>query len=438
MVQSKVNSKRILGIHILLALLSPLISLFLLLKSGNSRIIVPAGTILMMFLGSAYIYNAGSDGASHLETIERYYVNMEIWEFISVFFELISLNNTNAPSGISDPYLHFLGFLSGSVFGTPELLHVFAAFFYGIIYFSIIRILFQRIDWPKGISLIATLFLIFLTYRGITGLNSIRWWTAMWLLVYGLLAYWNYGKRKFLLLALLSIYIHFSFIAFVIPSFAAIWLFKKPKVIFVIWIVSFFLGASYQLIEPYVPALNVIEQKERYTLNEEEMEKTKALRADAPKKSKRFYASLGETSFRDYSIPFMIVFLFWIRNKMGGNKSAISDQMFAAGVLLYSFGNVMEFSPSLHGRAKAGAAVLILIAGLLSLSELYANNIKLYKSFQARLVMSVFCLSTIPVVLFHLSYALNMLSAFTIVFPAASWFLGGNDFSIRDLLVVVF
>lgn len=414
-------------------------SLLAVLRQADSRLIVPVGTFIMSVLGSVYVYVPGSDGETHRNVVESAYLNMGFTDFLTTFFQLFIFNIDNAPAGISDPYLHLLGFMSGSVFGVPVLLHVFAAAVYGLIYFNILKILFQRISFPKGLSLIIVLFSIFFIYRGITGFNAIRWWTALWLMLYGLLAYWHYGRKKFLIFALLAVYIHFSFIAYIFPLFISIRLYHRPKLIMVIWLTSFFLGASYNLIKPYLPGLEIIQKKEQYTLNEEQLRRSAEARANAPIKNKRFYTAIGELSFRDYSIPFLIVvvFLLFLRKINGSNKTLIY-QLFAAGVLLYAFGNIMEFSLSVSGRAKAGAAPFIMLAALLGLSSLRSNNLLVYSSLKMRTTMNIFFLSSIPVILYHLSYALNMLSAFTVILPVSSWFLGDDDFSVRDVLAMFF
>lgn len=426
-----------IGSYFLLTLISPIITLYAVLKSRNDQLIVPVGTFIMTLLGSVYVYLPGSDGETHRNTVSSEYLDMSFLEFMQAFFELLILNSSNAPRGINDPYLHTIAFLSGSIFGAPELLHVFAAFVYGLIYFSILRILFQRMTWPKGVSMIAVLFVVFFIYRGITGFNAIRWWTALWLMLYGFLAYWHYGKLKFLGVAALSILIHFSFIAFFVPALGAIWLHRRPEILFIIWIGSFFFGASYQLIKPYIPKLEVIERKEQYTLNEEKLQLSAKARANTPKKETRFYAAIGETSFADYSIPILIVLIFLINQGIIGENKKIIAQAFAAGVLLYSFGNIMEFSPSVHGRAQAGAAPFVLIAMLWTLSASFKYQKRIYESVLLRVTMSLFFISAIPVFLYHLSYAINMLSAFAISFPLASWLLAENDFSIRDFILML-
>lgn len=431
------NIKTVIVNYYLLAFLSPVISLITLLRSGHTKLVVPVGTFIMTILGSIYVYVPETDGETHRNTVVNYYLDMGIVEFLTAFLQLFFLNNESAPPGISDPYLHLLSFLSGSLFGVPELLHVFAAFVYGLIYFNILKILFERITLPKGISLIVLLFAVFLIYRGFSGLNSIRWWSGLWLMLYGFLGYWHYGRKKFIVFIFLALYIHFSFIAFVFPTLSAIWLYKKPKVIMLIWVGSFFIGTSYNLIKSYIPALNVIEQKERYTLDEEQLQRSAKGRLSLQPKNVRFYAAIGETSFQDYSIPLMIVFLYWIFKWISCSSRILIYQLFAAGVLLHAFGNLMEFSPTVSSRARAGSAPFIMLTGLLSLFSVYKNNLSVYQGFKIRAFMSLFFVSSLPVIIFHLSYILSIFSAFLIFLPGVSWVLGLDDLSIRDLLSIL-
>lgn len=428
------TAKNLIGNYILLTLVSPVLSVLYLVRNAGIRMLVPAGTILMVVLGSIYVYLPGSDGDSHRNTVESGYLDMGFLDFFTGFMNLLILNNENVPSGIDDPYLHVLSFLSGSIFGLPELIHVFAAIVYGFIYFNILKILFQRITLPRGVSLIVILLAIFFTYRGITGFNSIRWWTGFWLMFLGFLSYWHYGKSKYLFLSFLAVYVHYSFVAFLFPIVGSLWLFRRPKLVMAIWILSFFLGASYTLIKPYIPSFEVIQNKEQYTLDEEKIERTTAARSSTPVKSKRLYAELGEITFRDYSIPLLIIVLFGVLKQLSGPNRMLIYQLFSAGVLLYSFGNFMEFSPAINGRARSGAAPIIMLCAIISFSTMYENNSKLYQSFAIRIVMTLFFVSAIPVILFHLSYAINMLSAFVLIFPIASWLLGPEDLSLRELI----
>lgn len=391
----------------------------------------------MGVLGSIYIYLPSSDGNTHRGKVEQFYLGMHWPEFIKGLTGLITLNDSYAPPGITDPYLHIISFIAGAILGLPDLLHIISSFIYGLIYFSIIKIFYQRISWPQGITLIHISFFIFVIYRGFSGMNSIRWWTAFWLLLYGLMGFWHYGKKKYLLIALLSPYIHFSFIAFVVPTFAAIWLYRQSTLVIVIWLLSFGVAGNYQLIQSYIPDLEVINRKAQHTLNEEFLAASLAGRSGLPQKEKRFYTEYGQWSFNSISIPLLIVFLFLYRKYVSSADNDLASPLFAAGVLLYSFGNFFEFSPSVYGRSLAGSGPFILASSLLTLSQMSIVNFHPMKALKSKALLLLFYLSSIPMILFHLSYTLGIFSIYAVIIPFVSWFLGSEDISIIEFIKLI-
>ena len=388
------------------------------------------GTLFFGIVGSLYIYNSGTDGYTHMMNIENNYLNMDLRTFLIDLVNLLYYNTAN--TNTSDPYLHILSFLSGSLFQTPELLHVFSGLIYGAIYFRCLMFIIEDIKFKKAATFVVLLTSIFLIYRGITGLNSIRWWTAFWLMFLGVLGYAKTMNKKFFILTILSLYVHFSFLVFIIPAFFSYFLKNKIKLVFLIWIASFFMGYSYNMIQPYLPNIEVIQEKESYTLNTEIVEKSQAAR-DKRATSTNFYAEYGETLYRDFSILLLTGLMFYFIFKIHNQKNVFFNYVFTSGVLLYALGNIMEFSPAVSNRGKSGASVILLASAIILIINNY-NNIKISNPKFFKLGLNIFIISSIPMILFQVSYFLNMVSSFFIIFPFFSWFLGNDDFALKELL----
>jgi len=413
-----------LGQQILYTLLSPALGIYNLFKTRNEKLILWGGTFLMAILGSVYVYVKGGDGHTHMRHIEKEYMDMSVVDFFARMGDILTLN---VEQGVVDPYLHILSFISGSILGTPELLHFFAGAFYGAVYFTGVLFLLRNLDFKKASFVLGILLTVFFIYRSITGLNAVRWWTAMWMVFSGTLGFLSTRKKKYLLLALASILVHFSFIGLIIPIIAGYYIRNFRKLLLIIWIFSFFTVGSYDIIKPYVPDIGVFKSREAtLTINPSTQQ------IDSSDSNVRFYREYGETSFRDYSIPFLSVVLFFLFIRNGNSNWYWS--LFAMGVTLYTFANFMEFSPSVSGRAKSGGSVLILASAI----QILGSNVQFtYSKNDFRIIkflVTIFFLSCIPVILFQLSYIITMQSVFTLVLPVFSWFLGEADFSIREFL----
>jgi hypothetical protein len=111
--------------------------------------------------------------------------------------------------------------------------------------------------------------------------------------------------------------------------------------------------------------------------------------------------------------------------------------LLALGIGLYTFANLVAFSPSLQGRTKNIAALFILAAairGLLSIKQYAFSNRKmnwLNNGFR------LFLVSSVPMFFFQISYLLQNFSFFLVLFPQISWILGDDDYSIRAALGLI-
>lgn len=417
-----------LGNYLLLILISPVLGIYYLFKIRNERLLVYAGTFLMGLLGSVYVYVDGGDGHTHRKHITNVYLTMDIETFFARAWEVLLLQ---AQTGVVDIYLHILSFISGSIFGVPELLHVFAGLVYGFIYFTGVVFLIRGINYQYAAFAVISLLGIFFMYRGVTGLNSVRWWTALWFLFTGCMGYLSTKKRIFILVAFLSILVHFSFIGLIIPIVLG-WLLKKfRRTIFLLWFCSFFFAGSYAVIKPYFPDIGALNSREANLSFEPNTKKISQKSEDV-----RFYREWGETSFRNYSIVFLscIIFFFYLR----GSDDSWYWVLFGLGISLYTFGNLFEFSPAVSGRSKSGASVFILAGAIQFFGHLDRYLTLKSNRILLNYVVAVFVISAIPVILFHLSYIISMLSGFTLGFPVFSWLLGDEDLSIRDLIGIFF
>jgi hypothetical protein len=135
------NVKRKIGQQLLISTISPVFGLLLAFKSSSERFIVFSGTLFMGLVGSVFMYLPGSDGHTHLQAVERYYLDMSLGQFLADAGSLLLLQPVE---GSKDMYKHLLSFLAGGVFGIPELLHFFGGLILGYFYTKSVLIVLEE------------------------------------------------------------------------------------------------------------------------------------------------------------------------------------------------------------------------------------------------------------------------------------------------------
>ena len=128
-------------------------------------------------------------------------------------------------------------------------------------------------------------------------------------------------------------------------------------------------------------------------------------------------------------IGLSLLLLFFYNHKKADKKFIF---LMASGLGLMSFSNMVTFSPSLSGRVSTIATVYILAAAIQFLLTIKNYGLNVKKTSLVHRLLVIFLISSIPMVLFQMSYLIQMLSFFTLVLPPVSWFLGNADFSIRE------
>ncbi|AWG23043.1 hypothetical protein FFWV33_16690 [Flavobacterium faecale] len=421
------------GYLILLFLFSPILGLFKLLKLKNEKDITFFGTFFFGLVGSVFVYIVGTDGHSHLMKAKEFYLDMSLVEFFKKSYEILTFNSTE---GSTDIYLHCISFISASLLQTPELIHVFAGLVFGYFFTkSVLLILKNNLDIKKTYILVGFIILL-LIIRSIGALNSIRMWTGMWVLFYGTYSWATTKKRKYILVILFSVLVHFSYALILLPVTAAYILQKNKKILVALYIVSFFTTVGFSFVKAYIPQSDLIEKKQNtYAVDSDQDVKRyekNSINAKKESENSNFYKASGETNYLNYSIVGLSIILIFFYLKKESDRNLIF--LVAVGIGVYAFSNLVAFSPSLQGRTKMIAATFILAAAIHLQLTLKKYNLKIKSIKRLNTALLFFLISSIPMFLFQLSYILQSFSFFLLFLPQVSWLLGDGDYSIRGVI----
>lgn len=422
--------KNKIGQQILVSLISPVIGLYYASKSRNRKFIVFSGTLFMGLVGSSFMYTPGSDGSTHLEAVKRHYMDMSLVQFISDTASLLILQPVE---GSNDLYKHLLSYLAGGVFGIPELLHFFAGLVLGYFYTKSVLIVLEDKPKRKNTWLLLALIALFLIIRSVSSLNSIRMWTGMWVFFYGSYSYIKRGDIKYLWVVFLAALIHFSYLLYAIPLVLAVVLKRRKLLVAGLYIASFFVSVNFDAAYGLVQSTGLYENKMGNIVDQEELER-RAAQAEGRKKKVNFYKSIGPTVYSNYSIVFLSFVLLFLYLKKIKNVVHL-EFLIAGGLIILALANIStSFSPSVSGRGTTIAATFLTAAAIQVV--LLRDKLRFSGGLKKLINLSFagFFISAIPYLLFNISYAINSVSVFIMVFPFSSWFLGDTDLSIRDAI----
>lgn len=420
--------------HFLLFLISPVLALIYGIRTKQKVYIRWSIFVFVVIYGSTMHPSHLGDGATHFNIL----VSQPLDKSFSVFWEEIISILTLAPkSGTgTDPYIHILRYVLGTLFNAPRLLFVVVSIIFGYFYSGAIVKLLSYVQWNSNYNKFYFLFflVLFLLFQTPGDMQSVRQGTAVWVLIYAVISYQQTKKLKYILLVLFTPFIHAGFLALAVP-FLVVMLsgYRKPLVYFVIFMISVLAS---NLVNP-VAVNDFASQTEvgagkakAYTYDDERRE---AVEKGISKKAEnaRFYKTYQSSRIHFNVFTGLVIFMFLILRNRGFGE--IENALFSYGLAGASFANFLSFNFAIYARDWTMASVFILALLLIFLSKQNLNNIR-FSSLKVKLPLFILSVLLFPYVLFLLSANLDFTSFYTLFLPVTMWFNFDMGLSIRGFL----
>ena len=332
-----------------------------------------------------------------------------------------------------DLYKHLISYLAGGLFGVPELLHVFGGFVLGFFFTKSALLVLEDKKPGKWNYLLIGFVALFLLSRSITALNSLRMWTALWLFFFGAAAYVKKRKVKYLFVTLGAVFVHFSYLLYLLPLVGGYLLKGRRLILAGIYVLSFFTSIGFQQLSSAVESTGVAEgSTDVNILDEDDRIRKENQRSRAS--SSNFYKQYGATLYFGFTMVVLSFILLTIDTNYY-TKPKYLDFLISAGIVISSFSNLLQVtSPSAAGRGLMIASVF-LTAAIIQVLLKKENYLPL--SLRGQLMhigLYVAILSSFPYMLLQLSYIYNTVSVFIFIMPLFSSFFGFGDMSIADFI----
>ena len=378
----------------------------------------------------------GADGVRHLLLVYDHYVGMTFATFLSDVWNILTFQ-VASDNGIRDLYKHVVSYFVGGVLGQPQLFFTVIAFVYGYFFTGSLLEIFRHVKWRHlnyvVLGLAAMLFLV----KNIEGVNTVRTWTGLWVLVYACLRYYDTKKARYAFMMLLPPFIHFGYFAMVLPALAVFVLGNKPRayaVIFVLSSVTTFINPG--------DIVDVVSTTERgaaavagYYIEEQATFEDRV--ASARSVGGRWWNSIRFLGVQKWALN-VLVYTLLAAGIYFSLMSYRQKSLFSVGLLTLAFSNATWFFFAVSNRSWLIGCVFILASFIMARTDpntgpRLIKQVPPYYKWGVNFSLLLF----FPFFLYNLSTILDYPSVFMFVAPFVVWLEPEMNMSIKYVLQVL-
>lgn len=376
-------------------------------------------TVYGSTIGIAYDpLGQGPDGVRHLLRMYTHYLDLEFFDFSRELFEILLFQRGTSPH--ADVYAHVLSYLVGGVMGMPTLFFPVVAFVYGYFFSgSLIRI-FRGLRGAQLPVLVLFIFFNFFLMKNLEGVNTVRTWTGLWVLVYACLHYHETGKSRYLILMAAPPFIHFGYFIMAIPAYVVVLLGVRTTLFSVLFVISSFTtfvnpGSFTEVISQ----TELGEQRVR-AYQRDNVAGTATIIAQSSAANHRIWRVLQRAGVQKWALN-IFAYTLLIAGIYRLSMTVFEQRILSIGLLTLALSNSIWFLYAVSNRSWVVGAIFVFAAFALM-------RIRVGRGFRAPLSASLYrfgLLSSavlfIPFVAYNLSALLDFPSVFLLVMPFVVW-----------------
>ena len=411
----------------LLTILFPLLGLYYSIFKLNWRQKKWVLIIFITIFGSIMQFPENSDAETHKENVYSHYVGLSKHKFFNELKHIITLDPL--PQSNDDVYIHVISYLTGSILNWPSLFFIIVSFIFGYFY---INALSKILKWNKNVKIqiiSILLILLFIIYRGIDSMQSIRSWTGAWVLFNGVVGYFQTKQKKYWLFILSSPLIHAAYFLMAIPAYLIV-LFNN-KIPFKI--IIFFYFASFLITIPSEPIIQQLNRTELgqnkvrsyYTENKNQNE--------IEMQEGNWYVKYGKKKALHWGSNFMAftLILFGFYEK---KMTRLEAGLFSTGLLMAIFANLGDFFYAFYNRTMINSGLYILATTILLTTRGQLFNKTSGNLILKKIMIWISILIFIPKIVYTIANLLYYTSIYIFAFPFIGWIDSDLNVSIREVI----
>ncbi len=311
----------------------PFLGFILAVINYNSQAAKKIVFAFIILYGFTFIVNKEYDADRYVQ----YFEAMATFNFSDYWS---SITNIYSGSDTLDLLRLTLAFFISRVTSNPSFLFASFAFVFGYFYLGSINRLYSYKKSEFANVNVSIFILYFIVLIPISEINGFRFWTASWVFFFGVINYIILSDKKYLLVALSAVLVHFSFLSAVAILLMYVALGNRQYLYMAILLFSFAMPnllSQYIQVSPAELGEGIDTKVSQYT-NETYISEIENL-------------SDQSTWFMNWVHPlvsgFLIFALVWIRTfRAKFIASSIQQKLFSFTILFLAFANFMKAMPS--------------------------------------------------------------------------------------------
>lgn len=369
--------------------------------------------IFLFFVVFGFTFILGGDAIRHMWRVEYFFAAMTIDQFFEDLWRMLTFRT--AYYGANDVYNHTISFFFGRVLSLPQLYIPFVAAFYGYFYAGSVVLVLRHMQLRNLNYVLIGFVLLFLLLQGLQGVQTVRTWTGMWVLVFACLKYYETGKRRYLFLMFTPPLFHFGYWLMAIPAWIVLVYGSRPLLYTALVAIS-----SFTTFFPEQPATSLIERTERGAASlvwyraDEQVDRGAVFEEQLQETN--WYNAYRRAGLHRWA-PIVLVLGIFSSGLYSGAMTFAQKRIFSIGVLTLAFSNMTWFVWAVHNRTLIIASVFIL-AGFLMV-RFHPETARHFRAlppyYQWALHLSL--LLWLPQLLFAVSVTFDRLSVFSFIAP---------------------
>ena len=377
-------------------------------------------------------YGAGPDGVRHLLSVYTHYTDLGFGQFLDELWSIILLRSDATASGGSvDVYKHVLAYLTGSVLATPQLFFPIAAFVYGYFFTGSLLEIFRHFKTSRWTYLFIAFAFLFFLIKNIEGVNTVRTWTGLWILVYACLKYYSTKKKRYAFLMFVPPFIHFGYFIMAIPAWLVLLCGNREFAYAILFVASSFTT----IINPGT----VTEVASETELGQHRVQ---AYYVENPRTRQEVLEAGQATGLRVWKLSQQLGLQKWALNVfiytllLAGvyfrSMSRLQKTIFSIGLLTVTLSNMTWYLYAVTNRSWLIGCVFILAAYLMTRQDPITSRRLPYQNKVYKAGLHISLLLFLPYFVYNLSTILDYPSVFMLGFPLAPILSPELNMSIKE------
>lgn len=364
-------------------------------------------------------YGEGPDGAQHLLAVHTHYSHLNFGQFLEELWSIVLLRSeASATNGSVDVYKHVLAYFTAGVLGLPQLFFPIVAFVYGYFFTGSLLEVFKNFKKSRWTYVFLAFAALFFLVKNVEGVNTVRTWTGLWVLMYACLRYYSTRKIRYVVLMFVPPLVHFGYFIMAIPAWSVLVLGNRQLAY-----ASLFVASSFTTFFNPGDVTEVVSETELgqarvQAYYRESVESRQEIMAEGEGRGQRFWLIGANVGLHKWAL-IVLVYTLLFSGVYFRSMSILQKTIFSIGLLTITLSNMTWYLYAVSNRSWTIGCVFTLAAYLMARQDpttswRLPNRSTLYVA-----GLHVSLLLFIPYFVYNFSAILDFVSVFMLGFPLA-------------------